>query len=296
MARFRFRILPRSQGNSDAQPIDRPDAGRSALRELNMPNLPERLGFIYQVKCKDNGKLYIGKAVHPVAQRWKTHCRDAASGRGWLLHNAIRAHQADAFEITTLESVPVSALDEAERKWISVFNSQSPNGYNLTSGGDGIIDPSREVREKMSQSQKGRCANPARREQLGRYTRNAWADPATKEKWTAERLARQTDPVHVQKLRDRSARAWADPEYRKKLAATYATRRITVLSSESRQKISDSLKAHNAIPEVRTRLAAQAKKQWEDPSFRAMKSANSRETINRMWAKRRSQEGSVNAQ
>ena len=41
-------------------------------------------------------------------------------------------------------------LNEREIFWIAKLNTKVPNGYNLTDGGEGLVNPSDETRAKMS--------------------------------------------------------------------------------------------------------------------------------------------------
>jgi group I intron endonuclease len=52
-----------------------------------------------------------------------------------LLNNAIRKHGKDNFIVKLIEICEVSKLNEREIYFIDKYKSQSPNGYNLTKGG-----------------------------------------------------------------------------------------------------------------------------------------------------------------
>jgi group I intron endonuclease len=52
-----------------------------------------------------------------------------------LLNNAIRKHGKDNFIVELIEICEVSKLNDREIYFIEKYNSQSPNGYNLTKGG-----------------------------------------------------------------------------------------------------------------------------------------------------------------
>jgi group I intron endonuclease len=69
--------------------------------------------FIYKITNKINGKVYIGKTVRTVEQRWAQHLADAHRRSSPLLHNAIRKYGSDAFNISILHEV--STLPELWR-------------------------------------------------------------------------------------------------------------------------------------------------------------------------------------
>jgi len=58
-----------------------------------------------------------------------------------------------------LQSFVISVIDEADSKeilcekekyWIKFYDCKSPKGYNLTDGGDGLINPSKSVRKQIA--------------------------------------------------------------------------------------------------------------------------------------------------
>jgi hypothetical protein len=68
------------------------------------------------------------------------------------MHHAIQKHGFDNFEATVL--IKVDSLDELnyyEKELIAQFNCMSPNGYNLTAGGD-THECSEETRQKLRQA------------------------------------------------------------------------------------------------------------------------------------------------
>lgn len=74
----------------------------------------------------DNGKGYIGQTVN-LSYRYNLHKRGPLA-----VDKAIRKHDY-IFQI--LEVLPVNELDAEEERLIKVFNTLSPNGYNIATGG-----------------------------------------------------------------------------------------------------------------------------------------------------------------
>ncbi|MBR2775264.1 MAG: GIY-YIG nuclease family protein [Selenomonadaceae bacterium] len=89
-------------------------------------------GVIYTLIDGINDKEYIGQTVRPVEVRFKQHAKtDSYIGR------AIRAHGEDMFSIVVLkECESKEELDYWEKHFIKSRNTKSPNGYNLTGGGE----------------------------------------------------------------------------------------------------------------------------------------------------------------
>lgn len=128
-------------------------------------------GVIYAIGNKVNGKIYIGKSATLTAERrWKYHLWDAARGKPWPIHRAIRKYGAESFVLMTLHSRirTEERLNLLERKWIRELKANDRKiGYNLTEGGDGItgFKFSLSSRRKMSRSMMGNTNTPKGRKQ-----------------------------------------------------------------------------------------------------------------------------------
>lgn len=93
---------------------------------------------IYIIKNDINNKVYIGQSIniHKRIQEhfWKSECNKDVSYNS-ALHSAIRKYGKEHFYYEILEECDASLLDEKERIYITQYNSISPNGYNILSGG-----------------------------------------------------------------------------------------------------------------------------------------------------------------
>ena len=119
------------------------------------------MGYIYKITNNKNNKIYIGQTV-------KARPTDRYSQHKYLanhpeqeksisyLHRAMASDGLDNFTFEVIEEVDNTLLDEREIFWIKEYNSLSPNGYNLSSGGGGTPGYSRlqslEEREKRQKS------------------------------------------------------------------------------------------------------------------------------------------------
>ena len=115
-----------------------------------IPN--EGWGLIYMYTF-DNGKRYIGQTVQSLLGRHKSHLFNDGH---CVVDRVIAKHD---YSLEVLDHLPQNELDYAEQYYIDKFNSITPNGYNMTSGGRGRGKVSDETREKMSKAQSG-CNNP----------------------------------------------------------------------------------------------------------------------------------------
>lgn len=125
--------------------------------------------LIYLVTNRVDGKKYIGVTSRLLPARWREHVADAQNGRGWALHDAIRAHGADAFDVVLLESVADwQTACGREQHFIVECGCLAPAGYNLTWGGEGT--PGRkhsdETKAKISAAHKGKKLSTEHRRKL----------------------------------------------------------------------------------------------------------------------------------
>ena len=103
-------------------------------------------GYIYCIENLINGKRYIGYTKNDIETRWKqhlskTHHREDNS----ILHLAIQKYKEYNFKIYAIHTEASKTIDELMRKlklfeprYIKLFNTLSPNGYNVLSGGETV--------------------------------------------------------------------------------------------------------------------------------------------------------------
>ncbi len=94
-------------------------------------------GYIYKITDRMTGKCYVGLTVNKPETRFAQHKVLAHKGGGSLLHEAIRDSGAENFFIDVLEVVEggEGKLAEREIDWITLLETQHPNGLNKSTGG-----------------------------------------------------------------------------------------------------------------------------------------------------------------
>ena len=101
-------------------------------------------GEIYKIWFDNDtsGKVYVGQTKRGSANRVMQHIYEAYSPHGGcpLLDEATRVFGPEHMRFEVLEDrIPnPQELDEAERFWISKYNSVKPGGYNVKRGGQGM--------------------------------------------------------------------------------------------------------------------------------------------------------------
>jgi group I intron endonuclease len=111
---------------------------------------------IYCIENVLDGKKYIGQAVN-IDQRLKTHFDDLAHNchDNPYLQNAYNKYGKDNFVSSIIMLCNSSVLSNEEIYCIATIGTKYPTGYNLTDGGDGLKNPTPEVRKKMADKKLG---------------------------------------------------------------------------------------------------------------------------------------------
>lgn len=96
------------------------------------------MAYIYKITNNINDKVYIGKTLDTIENRWKKHKQDSKK-RGEEkrpLYNAMNKYGSNNFQIELIEECDDNLASEREIYWIKYFNSYY-YGYNATQGGEG---------------------------------------------------------------------------------------------------------------------------------------------------------------
>lgn len=95
-------------------------------------------GSIYKITNDINDKVYVGKTLLSIEERFKKHKQDCQRTRCEKrpLYNAMNKYGVEHFQISLIEECPIEILSEREKYWIKELDTYH-NGYNATLGGDG---------------------------------------------------------------------------------------------------------------------------------------------------------------
>ncbi len=211
------------------------------------------MSCLYSV-TSPSGKSYIGISSKDSIARWKKHIEHSLGNRPGALYSAVRKYGVDQFIVKTLVVVDDwDYLCDLEKRAISAFNTFSPNGYNLTMGGEGTVGPrDEEFRAKVSVAQKKRFENPDQRLKATEY------------------LLQGRSKID----RIKQAEAMRKPEMRKRLSDKA---KIQFLDPEQRKRVSDQTKVMWDQPGFRELASLKMKNIMKDPNRRAATSVATRE-------------------
>lgn len=118
-------------------------------------NMKTTKSGIYCITNKINGKKYIGCSID-IERRWSQHKSMKQNKHTSALRCALMKYGINNFDFNILLQCCKERFAFWEKFYISNKGTVSPNGYNLTYGGDANIVVSEETRQKLSESSSGK--------------------------------------------------------------------------------------------------------------------------------------------
>ena len=193
------------------------------------------MGRVYLATNKTNGKMYVGKTTKTLEARKKGHQKGARYGQG-CFKSAIRKYGIDGF---TCEELFVSdseiSLNLKEVEYIRDLNTKSPNGYNLTDGGEGLSNPPEEVRLKMRMAMLGKPKSEVHKANLKIAFKDRKMPEGFGETQRVLMTGRKRSAETKQKMSESSKGRRLSEETRAKLSRAHTGK---TLSAETRKKMS----------------------------------------------------------
>jgi group I intron endonuclease len=189
-----------------------------------------KIWHIYIITNIVNAKQYVG-ITNSISKRWNKHRN--AKGSAPALHAAINKYGLDSFIFTHIaDSFGSESAKDIERMLIKQHNTLSPHGYNLTSGGDGTLEPSEALRKRMSDSHKGVIQSEETRKKRSESLKKAYAEGRhtsnTKKKFTHS--AETKKKLSVSKMGNKN------PNFGKKQSPEYIAKRMTAMAIAKAKK------------------------------------------------------------
>lgn len=150
--------------------------------------------YIYTITHRESGKCYVGQTRADLQTRWRKHFAPKAGHRS-AIKCALLKYGREAFDFAAIDIAETQEqLNHKESFWIRQLNSLSPNGYNLTSGGESP-ESSPETLEKLSASLKKRFAE------------KPWGNEGRAKGWAVMRAGFKHTAESKQKIADSKKRA-----------------------------------------------------------------------------------------
>lgn len=106
-------------------------------------------GYIYLTTNKITGKQYIGQKVSKKFVK-------SYKGSGVAISNSFKKYGKNNFECHIIDIAEnQDELNDKEYVYVELYQTMTPNGYNLMEGGGAKGKPSDKTKEKMRNAQKG---------------------------------------------------------------------------------------------------------------------------------------------
>lgn len=135
-------------------------------------------GVIYCLTDGINNKKYVGQTVD-LKRRIEQHKRD-----NLYVDKAIRKHGWENCKIEVLEECENrEQLNEREIFWIAELKSKSPNGYNLTDGGNCDYNFCEEIIMKLTVAGTGRKHTEESKRKMSEIAKKVWAERTPEERY-----------------------------------------------------------------------------------------------------------------
>lgn len=199
------------------------------------------MGCVYLARCNVNGKGYVGKSKYGIEFRKSGHQKDSENRSPLLFHRAIRKHGWDSFEWTILyedDDNDREWLGWWEQKFIRELKTKTPNGYNMTDGGDGgdVFSGRKhtvEAKEKMRKAALSMSDDTKRK--IGIASRGRRHSEETKEKMSESQKKRRpdSDETRIKKGNGRRGKPVSE-ETKKKISLSKIGKKQTLESNAKR--------------------------------------------------------------
>ncbi|MBW4695322.1 MAG: GIY-YIG nuclease family protein [Lyngbya sp. HA4199-MV5] len=104
---------------------------------FNPPQLGYDKGIIYLATNLVNGKQYVGLTTTSLEVRWARHLEQVSRKEASFIHKEISEFGEENFILEVIDQADnPKELREKEREWIQKLKTLTPNGYNVTMGGE----------------------------------------------------------------------------------------------------------------------------------------------------------------
>lgn len=149
-----------------------------------------------------NGKQYVGITTATMEVRKSEHKSRARHGRSFAIHAALNKYvNQEIWEVLKICDSYEEAK-ELEKKYIKDLKTMSPNGYNLTQGGDGIKGKvfTDEQRKRLSEAHKGYVMPQSVVDKIANSNRGKRRSDEAKARMSSAQKGKKLSAQHIESI------------------------------------------------------------------------------------------------
>ena len=220
--------------------------------------------IIYKIQNKTNNKIYIGQTKLGLSQRIANHLNSK-----FPIGCALRKYGLQCFDVTIIASAnDCKILSDREKEYIESYDCKVPNGYNMTDGGEGSLNPSQEVRLKMRNARLGKKESEETKVKVGASSKGRNVGRCyTEEQKEKIRIS------HLGKKASEETRVKMSRAHKGKLRTEEHCRNISkgqigkIIPEDTKKKISETLKGRKLSEEHKRKISENSAKYWKGKCF-----------------------------
>lgn len=231
--------------------------------------------YLYVITNNINKKKYIGQTINVEKRKHEHYFSDSSGSK--LVRRAIKKYGMENFDFQILcTSEKEEIIKELEIKIISSLNTMSPNGYNLTLGGEGTTgykhtEKNKKIMSKLkkgikqSEDQKRKTSERMKGNSLAKgykHTEETLKLLSEQRKGNKNTLGRKLSEEEINKLSERmkgnkyTLGHVLSEEHKEKISKGNSGKKFT---EEHKQKISNALKGKKFSEETRNKMSESRK-------------------------------------
>jgi len=244
---------------------------RSEKRPSTPPSHPQRglktvefkMGQLYKISFKTSGRAYIGISSMSADIRFKAHSHEK---NNYPIGLAFKKYGVDDAVLTILaEENDWATLCQMEIAAIAEHNTKSPNGYNITNGGEGVVGNvcTEEQNKANSERAKIRFSTPEARQANSERMTLYFSNPEARKAQSERKKAYFDSNPEAGKAHSERAKLWlSTPEARR---ANSERGKLRFSKQEERNAASERTKLYFSNPDARKAQSESQKLRFSNP-------------------------------
>jgi group I intron endonuclease len=244
------------------------------------------MGCVYLATNRVNGKQYVGKTLKTLSCRRVVHECHSRRESNHYFHCALRKYGHENFDwLVLVTSDNANELSSLERTFINSLNTRAPNGYNLTTGGDGTpgwhhsaetrakqraarlgTHPTADTRLRLTAAHVGKQPSPETKRKISAAQTGKRRSAETRARMATAKNGHLVSEDTKAKLRAASIGKRPSPETRAKMSAVKKGRRLSE-GAKAKLRTANLGKRHSAETKAKISVANKGRRLSSERMF-----------------------------